>query len=307
MKLPLVDVYLLSYRRPHFLRLMLESLVGQDYPSIRITVIDNASTPETREILIDYANRYENFCYRAFSDSGFDRLNIPLLWSDAEFIFVPHDDDVVASDWVSRAVGILESMPTVAAIFSRHHVIDDSGVVLDSETFGYPPGVIEVGSFVGHHVMTGELPLCASGIYRMSTITTHNIRFENPRNVGVALDVQILRDINSVAKMYFLDYRGYYYRTHRDQTAITRGFDAACSDAYIISAHKSTDVKIARQMLLNLANLSLCQPSPVSKGYKLAMRILRWLCKHEFYIPTKILNLAIAICRRNLGDLVLHR
>lgn len=305
MKFPLVDVYVLSYRRPHFLRSMLESLVGQDYPSIRITVIDNASTPETRDILDEYANRYANFCHRTFSDSGFDRLNIPLLWSDAEFIFIPHDDDVVASDWLTRAVTFLTTNPSVGAVFSRFYYIDDSGHLLDSSTFGYRPGVIEVGSFVDHFVSTGELPLVASCVFRMETISKYNIRFENPRLIGVALDVQILRDINAVSEMYSIDYGGYKYRTHSGQTALTMGFEAECSAAYIVSAIETADNKIAIKMLGTLANLNLCQPKPISKSYKLLMRVIRWICKHEFYIPTRILNSFIRLCRRNLANLVL--
>ena len=306
MNKPLVDVYVLSYKRPHFLRLMLDSLIGQDYPEIRITVIDNASTAETREVLNAYANRYSNFSYRAFSDAGFDRFNISLLWSDADFVFMPHDDDVVASDWVSRAVDVLHSNPTIGAVFSRYHSIDDVGNQLHTSTFGYPPGLLEIDSFVAHFVMTGELPIVASGVYRMDTIRKYNIRIENPRVVGVALDVQLLRDLNAVSEMYCVDYGGYRYRSHGGQTAVTMALEAMCSAIYIVSSTGSSDRKVAKRMLGAIAEYTLCQSKPLTVPYKFSMRILRWICKRDLYISTKFLNPLIKIFRRNLGTLVLH-
>jgi glycosyltransferase involved in cell wall biosynthesis len=304
---PHVDVYVLSYKRPNYLRQMLNSLREQDYPNFTINIIDNVSTDETRTVIREFKELCPTLIYRCFPDAGHDRANIPFLWSQSDYVFLPHDDDLVASDWLSRAVGRLETDPDLAAVFSRFYVIDDEGTVLSESTFGYPPGRVNRGEFLKHFIKTGELPLQASAVFRMASVQKHYFRFENPKVSGVALDVQLLRDINAKCDMYSDEYGGYYYRTHGGQTAITMGPQAACSAAYVVSAFYHDDVEALTHNLREIANMTLCNVSPpVTGGYRFLMRFTRWACGKSIRIRPRLLYLLITVFRSRLGELVLY-
>lgn len=53
-KLPIVSVVVLNYNGAHLLPACLDSLIAQDYPSIQIIVVDNASIDNSKEIVEGY-------------------------------------------------------------------------------------------------------------------------------------------------------------------------------------------------------------------------------------------------------------
>jgi glycosyltransferase involved in cell wall biosynthesis len=303
---PHVDIYVLSYKRPHYVAKLLESLVEMQYPTLDVTVIDNSSSVDTRIVVQQFVERHSNVHLKCFEDSGLNRVNVALLWSNSKYIFMPHDDDLVDSNWVMRAVTKLESNPSLSAVFSSWVVIDTEGNPVNSKPVRYRTGITTVGQFAPHFVKTGELPLVATGVFRLSTLVENDIKFGSPKDIGVALDVQILRDINAVSCFYCDDYVGYYYRSHNNQTAIEKGQETACSAAYIISTHYNDDWCLQQKMLQTIADLVICyRKKPTPLLLRLVLRLVRYVCRRNVYMPPKVIWSLIVSLRPFLRDIFL--
>ncbi|MEO7932044.1 MAG: glycosyltransferase [Chthoniobacterales bacterium] len=131
---PLVSVVLLTYNRPHLLRVALESVVSQTYQNLEILVCDNASEQATTDIVRSFTDsriihhRHEtNIGMTANVQDGF-------LHSRGKYLTNLHDDDFWAPRFIERMVETLEAHPEAVLAFSDHSIVDGNGVVNESVT-----------------------------------------------------------------------------------------------------------------------------------------------------------------------------
>lgn len=104
---PSVVILLSTYNGARHLRHQLDSLLGQDYPVLRIRVRDDGSTDDTVAILHEYAVKHPDFKYHIGQNLGAAASFFELLRAhsqEADLVAFCDQDDVWMSDKVSRAV-----------------------------------------------------------------------------------------------------------------------------------------------------------------------------------------------------------
>ncbi|HUB76667.1 MAG TPA: glycosyltransferase [Solirubrobacteraceae bacterium] len=184
-----VDIILLTYNRPALLGAMVDSLERNTLWPHRLTIVDNASGPETRSWLRANAGRFERIVWNPSNEhlAGFQRgiaatAGELLVLSDADLaVHEPQD----GACWLTRLVGLLERHPDFGLI----------GVRLDSVTEARNAR-LETAPLID-----GEILEAASGVwlnllrrsalavpYMSDGITAHAIRRAGLR-VGVAANV----------------------------------------------------------------------------------------------------------------------
>ena len=131
---PLVSVIVPTYDRPEWLRVTLDSVVGQTYRNIEIIVADDGPNPATAEVVKSYNDpriRYERH------DGGIDMLqNSALAYSKATGTLVAgvHDDDVWHPQFLEKCVAPFIESPDLDLVFCDVWVIDNAGDVLTEES-----------------------------------------------------------------------------------------------------------------------------------------------------------------------------
>jgi glucosyl-dolichyl phosphate glucuronosyltransferase len=103
-----LDVLIPTYNRSELLKRTLDSLVKARVPaglSVRVTVVDNNSKDETREVVESYIERYGSlFNYLFEGQQGRSAaLNAGIAATDGELIGMIDDDEEIDESWCARA------------------------------------------------------------------------------------------------------------------------------------------------------------------------------------------------------------
>jgi glycosyltransferase involved in cell wall biosynthesis len=127
--LPRVDVAVPCYQYGHYLRACVTSILEQDYPHLRVLIIDNASTDDSLAVARSLAaqdSRVEviahpvNLGHHASYNEAVD-------WATAEYFLLIDADDLMAPGCLSRGVAFLEANPDVVMTYGRQAFVHGNG------------------------------------------------------------------------------------------------------------------------------------------------------------------------------------
>lgn len=134
---PRVDVNMIIHNNAATVAAAIDSVLGQTWPEISLTLIDNASTDGTAEILRDYAAAHpaihikNNRC-----DTGAIANLQRAFWSgDADYVMAKTGDDLIAPDYIERLMAVLLAHPACAMCHAAGLVFNGTGEVQHR----YPP------------------------------------------------------------------------------------------------------------------------------------------------------------------------
>lgn len=124
---PLVTVVMPTLNRPRYLEEALRSAIGQSYRNIEILVRDNASEPETGEIVRSFQDNRIHYL-RHPEDIGMTP-NVLGAFREAkgQYVTTLHDDDLWEPDFLEKMVAVLEANPEVVLAFSDHYIVNQTG------------------------------------------------------------------------------------------------------------------------------------------------------------------------------------
>ncbi|HVF10570.1 MAG TPA: glycosyltransferase [Abditibacteriaceae bacterium] len=123
---PLVSIIVPVFNGAQFLRESLDSIVAQTYPRLEITVMDDASTDSTPDIIASYGDRVQ--CHRQPQNRGiYANMNDGIALARGEYIAIYHADDVYDPSIVEREVAFLQRHPEAGAVFCKDIFIDSTG------------------------------------------------------------------------------------------------------------------------------------------------------------------------------------
>lgn len=93
---PLISVIVPNYNHVNYLIERLESVFNQTYPNFEVIVLDDCSTDDSREILLEYANNKKvTHCIFNKKNSGntFSQWNKGIALAKGEYIWIAETDD----------------------------------------------------------------------------------------------------------------------------------------------------------------------------------------------------------------------
>lgn len=127
----LVSVIVPCYNHAPYLEERIESILGQDYPSFEVILIDDCSTDNTREILSRYEGR-EHIRAILFnpenSGNTFCQWRRGLSMAQGEYVWIAESDDAAAPALLSRLVNELDARGESAALaFAASEWVDREG------------------------------------------------------------------------------------------------------------------------------------------------------------------------------------
>ena len=121
MEEPIVLVLLATYNGAAYIRQMVDSVLGQDYPNIRIILSDDGSTDATVSILDEYAAKIPDRVthYRSGRRFGCAQkhfLHLLRTFRDAPYIMFCDQDDVWHPDKIEKTLAVMRSLETDPAV-----------------------------------------------------------------------------------------------------------------------------------------------------------------------------------------------
>src|SRR5215207_2405228 len=148
---PLVTVAIPTYRRPHFLRIAIDSALAQTYRNTEILVSDSEGSDDIAALVAGYHDL--RLRYRR-NDTPTNALqNALAMYRDArgELIATLHDDDEWEPGYLAAMVKPLVEDPTVVLTFADHWVMDAEGNVLVEATERHTRKFGRAGLAAGRH------------------------------------------------------------------------------------------------------------------------------------------------------------
>ena len=124
-----VSIGLPVYNGEKYLEETLDSILAQTYQDFELIISDNASTDDTPRICRTYASKDSRIRYyrneRNFGASK--NFNLVFERSSGEFFkWAPHDD-IVAPEFLSRCVSVLDQDQSIVLCYSKTGYIDEHG------------------------------------------------------------------------------------------------------------------------------------------------------------------------------------
>jgi len=141
---PLVSVVVPNYNYAHFLPQCIDSVLVQTYTNWELIIVDDNSSDNSRDIIMDYVKRYPQYNIRFFHNQTGPAgtsvpLNIGIREMKGEIFAWLSSDDVFHPDKILRQVEVLEKNPDVGMVYTRVSTIDDDGKIIGLNTFACPP------------------------------------------------------------------------------------------------------------------------------------------------------------------------
>ncbi|MGH8146530.1 MAG: glycosyltransferase family A protein, partial [Rhodanobacteraceae bacterium] len=111
-----VAVIIPTYNRAQYVGQAVESALNQSHPPDEVLVVDDGSTDNTSEVVTGYKDRVK-YLYKA--NGGLpSTLNQGLAATDADYVCVIDDDDVMTPDAIERRLAFLHSRPDLDFCYS---------------------------------------------------------------------------------------------------------------------------------------------------------------------------------------------
>jgi len=126
---PKISVLMAVHNGRPFLRQALQSIYNQTYRDFEVVIVDDASSDETAEILLEMKDT-RTFIYRNGENQGLTKsLNRGLRLCRGEYVARMDADDVSHTGRLDRQVQFLDQHPDVALVGSSYYRIDAEGII----------------------------------------------------------------------------------------------------------------------------------------------------------------------------------
>lgn len=122
---PLVSIIIANYNYGRFLPAAIDSALQQSYPEIEVIVVDDGSTDNSCEIIVDYGDQI----LPIFKENGgqASALNAGFGQSHGDVVIFLDADDVLLGNTAQRVVEAFQANPSLAKVMYRVEIIDING------------------------------------------------------------------------------------------------------------------------------------------------------------------------------------
>lgn len=148
--LPLVTIVTPSYNHAKYIRQTIDSVLSQDYPNIEFVLLNDGSTDETHDILMEYGDRF----YWETQPEIFQTATINKGWvmTKGEIVTWLNSDDSFYPGAISKSVEYLMNNPDTGIVFGDTMYVEEDGKEIYrsklSKNFSYFDFVVECENII---------------------------------------------------------------------------------------------------------------------------------------------------------------
>ena len=117
---PKVSIIVPCYNQENFVEECLESIRKQSYKNIECIIVNDGSTDQSCNRIIQFCSKDSRFSYIDKKNEGVSvARNTGILHSSGKYILPVDADDIIAEDYVKECVTVLESHPDYKVVYCR--------------------------------------------------------------------------------------------------------------------------------------------------------------------------------------------
>jgi glycosyltransferase involved in cell wall biosynthesis len=122
------------YNADNYILDTLESIKSQDYSDIEIIVVDDCSTDNSKQIVLDFRDERVRYVGLPLNHGGPSRpRNIGIKHATGDVIFLCDSDDIMLPGKISSTMAVFTNDPLVTFVHSNFQKIDENGFCFDSD------------------------------------------------------------------------------------------------------------------------------------------------------------------------------
>ena len=117
----IVSIIIPCYNKEKHVKEAVESAINQTYKNVEIVCIDDASTDNSRSVLKELAEKYDNIVLIEENDNiGVCRArNKAIEVASGEYILPLDADDTIEPSYVEKAINVFSENPNIDVVYSR--------------------------------------------------------------------------------------------------------------------------------------------------------------------------------------------
>lgn len=124
---PIVSIYIVNHNYGRFLKQSIESVLSQTYDNIELLVIDNESTDNSREVLLNYMKK-SNVRILFHKNIGLNRTNnVAIKNTNGKYIMRLDADDYLDKNAVEIMVNVFKKNKKIGLVFPDYFLVDEEG------------------------------------------------------------------------------------------------------------------------------------------------------------------------------------
>jgi glycosyltransferase involved in cell wall biosynthesis len=153
---PLVTIAIPTYNRAELLANSIQSALEQDFNDIRLLILDNASTDNTREVIESFNDSRIEYAGSETNTGLFRNWNRALQLNSSPYLCILQDDDEILPGFIRQSVAALEENPGAGFSFTHTRFIGIKDELLHlQDTKNITPGKIHGLDFL-HQIVAGD-------------------------------------------------------------------------------------------------------------------------------------------------------
>lgn len=213
---PLITIGIPNYNYSQYLDCCINSILNQTYENIEIIIIDDLSTDDSREKIINYSKKFSNISYifhEKNSGACLEAFNETLRIAKGEYLIMLSADDMLASKYnLENLVSYIKEY-NVDYVYGNFDIVDKNGKKVDKWMYKqYRKDEVIKATF--DRCGSGIMPL-TGGMYSIDYFRKNNLKFENYMNNTVAWDtLNTLIGIKNNMEYKYVNEAFFSYRHH---------------------------------------------------------------------------------------------
>ncbi len=138
---PLVTIGIPNYNYAHYITGTLNSVISQTYQNLELIIIDDLSTDNSIDVIVNWINEYKGtikiYFIKNTANKGLTGVcNHVLKNSKGKYFQTLDADDILLPDKIERQVRAMEQEKNVALVYSNIGVIDETGNIISDDYLG---------------------------------------------------------------------------------------------------------------------------------------------------------------------------
>ena len=113
-----IDIFILSYNRANYIKMMIESLLSQTIGEFEIKILDNGSIDNTKEVINSFNNKNIKFIGSEQNNGALWNFQRAQCLSNKKYTVMFHDDDLIHPKFLEYVVKALNEFDNVSIVCS---------------------------------------------------------------------------------------------------------------------------------------------------------------------------------------------
>jgi glycosyltransferase involved in cell wall biosynthesis len=211
---PRVSIGLPVYNGERYIEDAIDSILTQTYKDLELIIVDNASTDQTPQICREYATKDKRIRYyrNKINIGAVANFNRAFNFSSGEYFKWAAHDDVLAPEFLSKCINILDNDPSIVLCHSKTGRIDEHGKLVGLYNYNVKTDLLKSHERFGDFVLRRWQD--DSWILIFGLMRANLLRMTKLLGKYIGSDVNLLAEISLIGRIYEVLEVLFFRRSH---------------------------------------------------------------------------------------------